>query len=78
MSNPALPPGTVDVDVVSSTEHWNEYLLEDGTILRVKLVLVRAYRLENGNYYWLHQQVSDVRSAAGSIQPTLGQESTAG
>ena len=25
-------------------EHWNEYLLDDGTVMRLKLVLLRVYR----------------------------------
>lgn len=28
-------------------EHWNEYLLDDGTTVRVKLVVVSAYRIED-------------------------------
>lgn len=30
-------------------EHWNEYLLDDGTTVRMKLVVVSAYRVE-GEY----------------------------
>jgi len=30
------------VDVVNSSEHWNEYLLEDGNILRLKLTLIKV------------------------------------
>jgi hypothetical protein len=27
-------------------EHWNEYLLDDGTVLRMKLVVTEVVRLE--------------------------------
>jgi len=29
-----------------SGEHWNEYLLDDGTVARVKLVVTGVYRLD--------------------------------
>ncbi len=27
-------------------EHWNDYLLDDGTVARLKLVVTNVYRLE--------------------------------
>jgi len=27
-------------------EHWNEYLLDDGTVARLKLVVTNAYRID--------------------------------
>ncbi len=27
------------VEIVSSNEHWNDYLLEDGNVIRVKVVV---------------------------------------
>jgi len=30
------------VGITESKEHWNEYTLEDGTILKVKLVVIQA------------------------------------
>ena len=34
------------VEVNQSSEKWNEYLLEDGTVLKMKLVLKKAYKVE--------------------------------
>ncbi len=31
----------------SSGEHWNEYLLDDGTVARVKLIVTNIYRLDD-------------------------------
>lgn len=36
----------VAVPVRSSQEHWNEYLLDDETVLRMKLVVTDVYRIE--------------------------------
>ena|ERR1035437_738715 len=35
-----------DVPQVSATEHFNEYVLEDGSVLRVKMVATSFLRLE--------------------------------
>ena len=37
------------VDINHSSEKWNEYLLEDGTVLKMKLVLKKAFKVE-GEY----------------------------
>lgn len=37
----------VDVDFDSTSEQWNEYELEDGTTLKVKLVLQKVLRAED-------------------------------
>ena len=37
------------VDVAQASEKWNEYLLDDGTALKVKLVMTNVYRVE-GQY----------------------------
>jgi hypothetical protein len=46
----SLPDGrTVEgtlVPINASTEHWNEYFLEDGSVLRVKAVVTEAVRIE--------------------------------
>ena len=34
------------VDVNQSSERWNEYLLEDGTLLKMKLVLKKVLRVD--------------------------------
>jgi hypothetical protein len=43
-----LPDGRkvqgTEVGINRSTEHWNEYVLEDGNIIRLKLVLVRVLK----------------------------------
>ena len=68
------------VEAVNMTERWNEYILEDGTTLRVKLVLTGVYRicgeldpLGNPAYLVLTQNVlsvntSDVKKAIGFKQ----------
>lgn len=35
-----------EVTFRSSSENWNEYLLDDGTVLKVKLVLTDVTRLD--------------------------------
>ena len=51
----------------SSGEHFNEYLLDDGTVLRIKLVLTEVWRvkdtydpLRNPVYFVAHSQVMAV------------------
>jgi hypothetical protein len=34
------------VDVNQSGERWNEYFLEDGTVLKMKLVLKKVFRVD--------------------------------
>jgi hypothetical protein len=34
------------VDVNQSSERWNEYFLEDGTVLKMKLVLKKVFKVE--------------------------------
>ncbi len=34
------------VDVNQSSERWNEYLMEDGTLLKMKLVLKKVLRVD--------------------------------
>ena len=31
----------------NAREHWNEYLLEDGTLLKIKLVATEAFKVED-------------------------------
>ncbi|HDJ21753.1 MAG TPA: hypothetical protein ENF19_00945 [Candidatus Bathyarchaeota archaeon] len=38
--------GAKDLDFKEEKEYWNEYLLEDGTTLKVKLVLRGVKRLD--------------------------------
>ena len=48
-----LPNGdwvnTLPVQINQSSEQWNTYLLEDGSVLRVKLVVTKVSRLENSH-----------------------------
>lgn len=53
MGPPTTPPPTqeqietsdkVEVDFKEKTERWNEYLVEDGTKLRIKLVVTKVER----------------------------------
>ena len=37
------------VDAAQATERWNEYLLDDGTVLKAKLVLTNVFRVD-GQY----------------------------
>lgn len=37
------------VDITQQTEQWNEYLLADGSVIRVKTVVTKIYRAE-GKY----------------------------
>lgn len=39
----------MDVPIKDSSEKWSEFILEDGTILRMKLTLVSAARID-GQY----------------------------
>lgn len=35
-----------EVGFRSTGEHWNEYLLDDGTVARIKLIVTTIHRLE--------------------------------
>ncbi len=37
----------IPVDVHQSSERWNEYFLEDGSVLKMKLVLKKVFRVDN-------------------------------
>ena len=34
------------VDIQQSSEHWNQYLMGDGTVLKIKLVATEVWRIE--------------------------------
>lgn len=48
-----LPDGsqmpTTEIGFRSSGEHWNEYLADDGTVIKIKLVVTDVYRVD-GRY----------------------------
>jgi hypothetical protein len=37
------------VDVNQSNEHWNQYMLDDGTVIKMKLVATKVMRVD-GKY----------------------------
>lgn len=37
----------IEVPIKSSGELWNEYLLEDGTVIRVKVIMTDVVKVEN-------------------------------
>ena len=46
---PIQGQGLVDVTEVgfrSTGEYWNEYLLDDGTVVRIKLVVANVFRVD--------------------------------
>lgn len=43
------PVDAVEVGFRSGGEHWNEYLLDDGSVVKIKLVVTGVLRLE-GQY----------------------------
>jgi hypothetical protein len=48
-----LPDGrkvhAMEVGIKKATEHWNEYELEDGNIIRIKTVLVKLIKADAKN-----------------------------
>jgi len=60
---------TADVEVISAREMWSEYRLADGTVLRVKPIMISVSRGDDGNtgsdpvYNMKSTLVTDVRSA---------------
>lgn len=40
------PVQATEIGFRSSGEHWNEYLLDDGTVVRIKLVATAAHRVD--------------------------------
>ena len=43
---PGQPPQDAElVEIEKSTENWNEYTLSDGTVVRLKQVLLEAWRM---------------------------------
>lgn len=48
-----LPDGrkisATEISVKKATEHWNEYELEDGNILKMKLILVKIIKADAKN-----------------------------
>jgi hypothetical protein len=73
----AAIPAPAEVEVLEAKEAWSEYRLSDGTILRVKPIMIAISRLddaETGNgepvYNMKSTLVTDVRGA--KTPPNLG------
>lgn len=64
-----LPDGrevdATPIDINQANEQWNNYILDDGSTLRVKLVITKVSRLDNeydveGNSVYLFQSTNVV------------------
>ena len=60
----------------SSVEHWNEYLLDDGTVFKIKLVVTEIARVTDGYdakgdpvYLATHTQVTAVDAPESLRRP---------
>ena len=62
------------IEVNQSGENWNEYLLEDGTVLKMKLVLKKVYKVDGefdpeGNPVYVMQSTNVTSvSAPGNLK----------
>ena len=68
----ALPSAT-EIDVVEAKEAWSEYRLADGTVLRVKPIMIGVSRINGAEtadgepvYNMRSTLVTDVRRATGA------------
>ncbi len=69
----------VEADIIgfrAAGEHWNEYLLDDGTVFKIKLVVTEIARVkdrydENGDpiYAAIHTQVTAVDAPESLRRP---------
>jgi hypothetical protein len=73
----ASMPVSTEVEVLEAKEAWSEYRLADGTILRVKPIMIAVSRVDDANgangepvYNMKSTLVTDVRGAKPS--PGLG------
>ncbi len=70
----------VPVDVNQTSERWNEYFLEDGTVLKMKLVLKKVYRVDGefdaeGNPVYVMQSTNVTTvSSPGNIKKNKDKE----
>ena len=47
VETPDGPKQATEVGFRTAGEHWNEYLLDDGSVLRLKLVVTSVVRIED-------------------------------
>jgi hypothetical protein len=71
----SLPDGQVIEGTImpfqTGGEHWNEYLVEDGTVVRVKLVVKEIVRLD-GEYDSRGDPIYTIESTSvSSISPPM-------
>ena len=55
------PQATTEVEVLEAKERWSEYRLADGTILRLKPVIIAIFRAE-GQYAQDGEPVYNMKS----------------
>lgn len=53
------------IDINQASEYWNQYLLEDGTAMKMKLVATKVLRVDNrydneGNPFYIVQSTNVV------------------
>lgn len=72
----AAMPGTSEVEVLEARESWSEYRLADGTVLRVKPVMIAITRVTGAEavdgepvYNMKSTLVTDVRGAKTPSTP---------
>lgn len=70
-------PGASEVEVLEAREAWSEYRLADGTVLRVKPIMIAITRVEGAEtvsgepvYNMKSTLVTDVKGT--KITPNLG------
>ena len=68
---------STDVEVLEAKELWSEYRLADGTVLRVKPIMIAVSRAEDSEvansepvYNMKSTLVTDVRSAKSALPST--------
>jgi len=37
----------IPIDINQTNEYWNQYLLDDGTVVKIKLVATKVLRIDN-------------------------------
>jgi hypothetical protein len=70
-------PSTIEIEMLEAKERWSEYRLADGTILRLKPVMIAIFRAEgqytqDGEpvYNMKSTLITDVRAAEALTKPS--------
>jgi hypothetical protein len=68
-------PNTVEIEVLEAKERWSEYRLADGTMMRVKSVVIAVFRDQDQKspdgepvYSMKSTLITDVRAAAQAVK----------